>query len=169
MPADHPLRVGMIAPPWIPIPPTAYGGTELVIDALCRGLAALGHAVTLFTTGDATCPVGRAFVYRYGCPNRIGACVPELRHVAAAYDELDDVDIVHDHTLAGLFMSQLHSVPVVTTIHGRFDEDLGDLYGRVHRRIPIIAVSNDQAARAPANVSVAAVIHHAVDEYSQQP
>ena len=160
---SHPLRIGVIAPPWLPIPPPGYGGTELVIDGLCRGLTALGHDVTLFTTGDATCPVGRAFVFDHGAPDRMGECVLELRHVASAYDTLDHLDIVHDHTLAGLFLSQMHHVPVVTTNHGPFDENLTDLYRRIAQRVPIVAISHDQASQAPADVPIAAVIHHGLD------
>jgi hypothetical protein len=54
-----PLRVGIVAPPWLPVPPHAYGGTELMIDALCRGLERLGHHVILFTIGTSVCPVER--------------------------------------------------------------------------------------------------------------
>jgi len=46
------MRIGLIAPPWIPVPPPAYGGTEAVIDNLARGLTALGHDVRLFTVGQ---------------------------------------------------------------------------------------------------------------------
>lgn len=42
------MRIGLIAPPWIPVPPPAYGGTEEVIDNLARGLTGLGHDVRLF-------------------------------------------------------------------------------------------------------------------------
>ena len=161
---DHrPLRIGILAPPWLPVPPPAYGGTELVIDGLSRGLTELGHDVTLFTTGDSTCPVGRAFLYDHSRPELMNSAVLELRHVAAAYDVLDDLDIVHDHTLAGLFLSQLHHVPVVTTVHGPFDDDLADLYRRVGDSIPIIAISADQARRSGGAVKVAAVIHHGID------
>ncbi len=34
--SDERLRVGIIAPPWVPVPPPVYGGTELVIDLLAR-------------------------------------------------------------------------------------------------------------------------------------
>jgi hypothetical protein len=27
------LRVGLIAPPWVAVPPPVHGGTELVVDA----------------------------------------------------------------------------------------------------------------------------------------
>lgn len=157
------LRIGVIAPPWMPVPPAGYGGTEMVLDTLCRGLTERGHRVTLFTLGEATCPVGRAFLFDHVDPHDMGSCRIELRHVAAAYDVLDGLDLVHDHTLAGLFLSQLHHVPTVTTNHCPFDEDLADLYGRVGRRVPVIAISRDQAARAPAIVSIAAVIHHGLD------
>lgn len=166
MTSTDPLRIGIVAPPWVPVPPAAYGGTELALDVLCRGLADLGHSVTLFTTGDATCPVGRAFVFDHSPPDHAGhleSCVLALRHVAAAYDALDGLDIVHDHTLAGLFLSQLHPVPAVTTVHLPFDPDLSDLYRRVGYSIPIIAVSHDQAARAPVGVPIDAVIHHGLD------
>ena len=32
------MRVGLIAPTWLPIPAPAYGGTETVVDTLARGL-----------------------------------------------------------------------------------------------------------------------------------
>jgi hypothetical protein len=57
------MRIGLIAPPWIPVPPPAYGGTEAVVDNLARGLADLGHDVLLFTVGESTSPVPR--LHRY--------------------------------------------------------------------------------------------------------
>ena len=51
------MRIAIIAPPWVPVPPPAYGGTEAVLDKLARGLADAGHDVLLFATGDSTCDV----------------------------------------------------------------------------------------------------------------
>lgn len=51
------MRIGIIAPPWAPVPPPAYGGTEAVLDTLARGLESAGHEVVLFATGDSTSPV----------------------------------------------------------------------------------------------------------------
>src|SRR5919206_103722 len=45
-----PLRVAMLAPPWIPIPPPAYGGVERVIELFTTELIARGHDVTLFAS-----------------------------------------------------------------------------------------------------------------------
>lgn len=159
----RPLRIGIVAPPWVPVPPPAYGGTELVLDDLARGLARLGHEVTLFTIGDSTCPVRRRWLFPHGDPDRMGAAVLELRHVAAAHDALCALDIVHDHTVVGPFLAQRLDLPTVTTNHGPFDDDLADLYRRISHRVPLIAISESQASLAPHDVRVATVIHHGID------
>lgn len=161
-PTSPTLRVGLLAPPWAAVPPKQYGGTELVLDALARGLQNLGHEVLLFTVGESECPVPRASVFETVDPDRMGASILELRHVAAAYDNFTACDIVHDHTLIGVFLSHMHRSPVVTTNHGRFDDDLIDIYRRT-ADIPVIAISHDQVSRAPDDLSIAAVIHHGID------
>jgi glycosyltransferase involved in cell wall biosynthesis len=162
MAADR-MRVGIIAPPWVPVPPPAYGGTEVVLDALARGLATRGHDVTLFATGDSTCQVPRAWLFDRADFERFGMAA-ELSHTTAAYEALAGCDLIHDHTLAGLFLRHLHAdVPVVTTNHGLFNDDLQRLYRRTNPTIPLIAISYDQASRAPSDVSVTTVIHHGLD------
>lgn len=134
-----------------------------MIDALSRGLQRLGHDVTLFTVGESRCAVPKAYLFETSQPDRMGTTILELRHVAAAYEALESCDIVHDHTLAGLFLSQLMAAcPVVTTNHGPFTEDLNDLFRR-SPAVPIIAISHDQACRAPCDIPAAAVIHHGLD------
>src|ERR1039458_6984872 len=95
------MRFALIAPPWIPVPPPAYGGTEAVIDTLARGLAVAGHEVLLATTGDSTCPVERTSVYEHSRIADIGDTAVELHHLQHAYAAVLGADIVHDHTLAG--------------------------------------------------------------------
>src|SRR5207302_1382588 len=46
--ASRPLRIGVLAPPWISIPPHDCGGIEEVVRLLCQGLVSRGHDVTLF-------------------------------------------------------------------------------------------------------------------------
>jgi glycosyltransferase involved in cell wall biosynthesis len=114
------MRIGLIAPAWIPVPPPAYGGTEEVIDNLARGLSALGHDVRLFTVGESTCPVPRRWLY--GSPAEpMGDRFREAAHVLAAYQALADTDIIHDHTELGPLLDGRRGIarqPVVTTIHG---------------------------------------------------
>jgi hypothetical protein len=35
------MRIGLLAPPWIPTPPPAYGGIERVVALQAAGLAPL--------------------------------------------------------------------------------------------------------------------------------
>lgn len=159
------MRVAVIAPPWLPVPPEGYGGTELVLDTLCRGLADDGHDVLLYTTGDSACPVERRSTYErhLGIANVNPA--DELRHVMDAYEAAQEweADVVHDHTITGPVWAQVHSrLPVVTTNHGPFDEPLRSIYRRITSTIPVIAISYHQASTAD-HIPIHRVIHHGLD------
>lgn len=157
------MRVGLIAPPWVAVPPPEYGGTELVVDVLARGLQAAGHDVVLFTTADSTCPVPTRFLFDTALGTTATSMVSEASHVIEAYRSLADCDIIHDHTLLGaLYGPTLVDLPVVTTSHGPFVEDLQRLYAAIAERASVIAISHHQRATAP-DLPVAAVIHHGVD------
>lgn len=157
------LKIGIIAPPWVTVPPTVYGGTEVVVDVLARGLAAAGHQVQLFATGDSTCPVWRRWHY----PEALGTIAPaasELAHVRDAYATLTDVDVVHDHTMLGpeWAPSLRPELPIVTTNHGPFTPETIDHYRALDRRVAIVAISRAQRRSALA-VPVAAVIPHGIE------
>jgi glycosyltransferase involved in cell wall biosynthesis len=158
------MRIGLIAPPWVPVPPPAYGGTEVVIDNLARGLKELGHDVLLFTVGDSTCPVPSEYLYREPVAP-IGVTVAESAHVLAAYEALADVDLIHDHTLLGPLvagLSGLRRPPVVTTNHGPFTDETRPIWTQIARHASVICISHSQA-RASGSVPVSAVIHHGID------
>ncbi len=158
------LRVGLIAPPWVAVPPPVYGGTELVVDELARGLAAAGHRVTLFATGDSTCPVETRWVF----PRALGTVdgpLDELGQVQAAYAELADCDVIHDHTLLGPMWAVTEAVepPVVATVHGALVAPAARLYeSAAGHGVSVVAISHHQASTAPA-VPVTRVIHHGID------
>ena len=161
-----PLRVGVLAPPWVPVPPPGYGGTESVLDRLVRGLEVAGHDVRLWTTGDATCPVPCGWAFDSSCRNRMGTSAVELRQVLEGYEWLigEGCDVVHDHTLAGPFLAPA-SMPVITTNHGPFeDPELTTIYRNTPGTIPIIAISQTQATAArQRGIRVSYVIHHGID------
>ena len=161
------MRIAVISPPWAPVPPKLYGGIELVVDRLCVGFQAAGHEVLLFATGDSTCPVPTKWALEVAEGQRIGMAVPEQRHVMRAYEVVSEwgADVVHDHSIIGPFHAadRYPDLPVTTTIHGPFNEELTDLYERLNKDDkPIIAISHAQAASAP-NVRVERVIHHGID------
>jgi glycosyltransferase involved in cell wall biosynthesis len=159
------MRIGLIAPPWLLVPPPRYGGTEVVVDGLARGLAAAGHEVLLAAPEGSTCPV--PLVPDMPKPSFDSSATwsagAELYHVARAYAALTDVDLVHDHTVAGpFFRYRPASLPVVTTNHGLFSSRLGDLYRLMGPDVSMVAISHRQAADA-GGASVARVIHHGID------
>ena len=47
------VRIGIISPLEMRVPPIAYGGTELIVSLLCEELVRKGHEVTLFASGDS--------------------------------------------------------------------------------------------------------------------
>jgi glycosyltransferase involved in cell wall biosynthesis len=89
--------------------------------------------------------------------------VPEIRHVIHAYEAVRDCDVVHDHTVMGPFHAEHYpGLPVATTIHGPFNDELTDLYRVNAERVPIVAISHAQRRAAP-EIPIARVIHHGVD------
>jgi hypothetical protein len=147
------MRVAVIAPPWVPVPPVGYGGTELVLDTLCRELARQGHEVLLYATGDSHCPVERSWTYDTALGTDGIGPGPEVRHVLDAYDRVREwaPDVVHDHTILGPFHgATIDGLPVITTNHGPFDDDLTALYRRVaDLQVPV--PPRPRASRSPAS------------------
>lgn len=156
------MRIGLVAPPWMPVPPPSYGGTEQIIDTLARGLSNAGHEVVLFSTGDASCPVPRSFAYPRAERDRLGQTAPELYHVLRAYEYLEGYDVIHDHTLLGPVIGARSNERIVTTNHSLFSEERLEIYRSIHERVAIVAISHDQASRAQ-DVSIARVVHHGLD------
>lgn len=158
------MRIGLIAPPWITVPPTAYGGTEVIVDNLARGLTARGHDVVLCTVGESTCPVRKIGPFdKVAAP--MGVMLPEAVHLLDAYEQLYDVDVIHDHTLLGPIISRGRvdcSTPVVMTNHGPITEFTEPLLREAAQYVSLVAISRSQRALTP-DLPVAAVIHHGID------
>lgn len=157
------MRIGLIAPPWVPVPPPSYGGTEAVVNALAMGLTAAGHQVVLAASSDSSCPVERPGGFAPAQRAAMGHSTAELPHVIHAYEALAGVDIIHDHTLAGpLYRHRPPGIPVVCTMHTVMSPQLRSVYRMIARDAALVAISRQQAESAP-DVPVARVIHHGVD------
>jgi glycosyltransferase involved in cell wall biosynthesis len=163
-PSRRPLRVAVVAPPWFEVPPQGYGGIEAMCAGLVDRLVARGHRVTLIGAGrDRT---AAEFVATFPEPPsvRLGEPVPEVVHAAAAARALEDleVDLVHDHTLAGPLLAGGRPVPTVVTAHGPVDGELGDYYRQLGDRVSLVAISDAQRRSAP-DLPWAATVHNAVE------
>lgn len=157
------MRIGIVAPPWLAVPPLRYGGVEVMVDVLAVALREAGHEVLLAASSDSTCAVTRLPGFAPSDPASMGEGAAELRHVLAAYRELIDAgaDVIHDHTLIGPHLAP-PPVPVVTTIHGPFDAEFAPIVARIPSGVSIVAISRCQA-QSMAGVPVRRVIHHGVD------
>jgi glycosyltransferase involved in cell wall biosynthesis len=145
------IRIAMVAPPWFEIPPPAYGGIEEVVAHLVRGLVQRGHDVTLVGAGPGGTPARFVRTYREPPSDRLGEPVPEVVQAAVAARIIADldVDVVHDHTLAGPLTAAGRRVPTVVTMHGPVDVELGVYYRELGDSISLVAISEAQRRAAP--------------------
>ncbi|WP_022893776.1 glycosyltransferase [Agromyces subbeticus] len=156
------MRIGIIAPPWIPVPPPAYGGIESFIDTLAQAIVRAGHQAVLAASGDSTSPVERLPGFPPSGSDTMGLTTHELRHLIRAYAQLDDVDVIVDNTLAGPILARTAATaPVVTIAHGPFIPLVQELYGAASPDMTFVAISHHHASTA-GTVRIARVIHHGI-------
>jgi glycosyltransferase involved in cell wall biosynthesis len=160
------FRVAMIAAPWIPVPPPAYGGIEAVVSLLADELTLRGHDVMLLAApGSRSAACVRAPLESEH-PDRIGWALYEADHVGSAYDAVDDAviagqpfDVVHDHSgFTAVAMAPRSPVPVVHTLHAPFDDDTSPFYARHGHKVRLVAISRFQQEHAPAGVRVTEMV-----------
>src|SRR5829696_194548 len=103
-PPESGLRIAMLAPPWLPVPPPAYGGIESVVALLCDGLVDAGHDLTLFAAPGSGSPARVFEVLPRPHPDEINSSLHEADHVSRVFDVVDAArhstrpfDVVHDH------------------------------------------------------------------------
>lgn len=97
------LKIAQIAPPWLPIPPENYGGTESVLNNLVEELVAEGHDVTLYAPADAQTSARHISFYhdsllKEGTPWQ--AHLKAYFHMYKAVQHIqqeNDYDVVHGH------------------------------------------------------------------------
>ena len=159
----HGLRIALVAPPLIPIPPRRYAGTERVVAALADGLVARGHHVTLFASGDSTAGSETVAVLPSAAWDGRSTgdnAVYGMLAAMAALDQADRFDVIHSHVdVMSLPLARQSRVPVLTTFHARLD--LPGLYEAVlaFGPAPLVAVSARQRRWHPTANWVATIPH----------
>lgn len=165
------LRVAVVAPPWYPVPPRGYGGIELVVSLLARGLRARGDEVVV--AGAESSEPGTVELAPAAWEADLGGKygpVRELTYVArvsALLRRAGPFDIIHDHSgFAGLVAATLMDIaPVVHTVHGVLSEPERTFYRTMHDRADLVAISSAQRASAP-ELPWVSTVHNAVDTSS---
>jgi len=162
-PVGDRLRVLLVAPPMVPVPPPTYAGTERVVAAIGDELHRRGHAVTLVAPGDSDVPyelvptVERS-LWSSGLTGDVASYMQHT--IEVAWREAHRFDIVHAHMENHSFVFAEHcETPVITTLHGRLDAPgLPELL-ETHGRVPLVAISESQRRWFPEQHWVA-TIHH---------
>lgn len=157
------LRIGLVAPPVLRIPPQRYAGTERVVAALADGLVARGHHVTLFASGDSTAGSETvAVVPTAAWHGRSTGDTSTFGMLAAmkALEHAERFDLLHSHVdVMSLPLVRQSPVPVLTTFHARLD--LPGLFEAVRAfgKAPLVAISQSQRRWHPDANWVATIPH----------
>jgi glycosyltransferase involved in cell wall biosynthesis len=161
------MRIAVLSTPFIRVPPSGYGGTELFCWELSEELATRGHDETLYTTGDTVTRCRRRSLYhRAEWPP---TAHDDVNHVAWAFSEIarQDFDVVQLNSSLGVPFSRFVSVPIVHTVHHHRQEAISRLF-TAHPRVVYVAISRRQLdLEAP--LARAAVIHHGLSPDRYDP
>src|SRR3954470_17352983 len=162
------MRIALIAPPFIPVPPIDYGGTELFIANLSLKLKERGTDVVVYTNGASTIPVEKRWMYRDSEWPLRGDIYDNLKDIAhsswAVKDAAhDSCDIIHLNNAPGLANSRFVKTPFVYTIHHPHSEDLSEFYGSFPD-VNYVTISDFQ--RQNEKLERVRTIHHGVDASS---
>jgi glycosyltransferase involved in cell wall biosynthesis len=157
------MRIAIIAPLEMRVPPVAYGGTELVVSLLTEELVRRGHDVTLFASGDAVTNARLVSV----CPRFLrgsgrDAGILNMLNVVTCLEQATHFDIIHNHTFPeGLAMAGLVRTPVLSTLHGGLTDDQLVLFE--HYKGWYNTISFSQKELLPPKERFAGVVYNAID------
>jgi glycosyltransferase involved in cell wall biosynthesis len=160
------MRIAQIAPLVESVPPTLYGGTERVVSWLTEELAARGHDVTLFASGDSRTsaslvPITPRALRLDGIHNSVPFNIIMLDQVAARMHEFDVLHFHIDFFHYPLFRKMAHKT--LTTLHGRQDlPELPAVY-RAFPHMPLVSISNHQRLPVPP-VNWMGTVYHGLPE-----
>ena len=159
------MDIGILAPPWVPVPPPAYGGIEQVVALQAEGLSARGHRVTLAAAPGSRVDSARLVAPLDEEPETIGASYDEWLHVVSALEELRDCEVVIDHCgFLGALLAGTGPAPAFHVVHGPLTPETIAFHRAIAERAPrlrLIAISEAQRRAAP-DLPFAGVCHNAL-------
>src|ERR1700720_4361987 len=123
----RPLRIAMLAPPWLSVPPSGYGGVESVVSALTEALIGRGHAVTLYCAPGSESEATGVPLRDATHADEIERSLYEVDHAARAAAATTVAraagrfEVIHDHCgFAAMAMADRIDTPIVHALHGQF-------------------------------------------------
>lgn len=160
------MKIAIVAPLMVTVPPVKYGGIEQIVDELARGLADQRHEVTVFCSGESTI-AGEHIRRIVNSPYPTGQHpqenhLYEIKQLDLVLKHEKDFDIIHFNYEPLVFCTEIKgvknnlldrfSVPLIFTFHNTTDiaEHL-----EYYRSTPslykhtMIFVSENQRSRLP--------------------
>ncbi|HEY83121.1 MAG TPA: glycosyltransferase family 4 protein [Dehalococcoidia bacterium] len=157
------MRIAMVSPLAMRVPPVAYGGTELIVSLLTEELVRRGHEVTLFASGDSVTSARLVSV----CPHYLNssgrnASILDMLNMVTCLEQADRFDIIHAHTcFEGMALAGLVKTPMLTTIHINLDGDWFELFR--HYKGWYNTISRSAKSLLPDKERFVGVIYNAID------
>ena len=164
------MRVAIVAGPHYPVPPAKYGGTELVIHYLVKGLLEAGHEPILLAPGDSKVdceliPICDSSIEFPKTPRQIKTHEAHVRKILQGTRVklrklIKDkrIDIIHSH---GFDLKSFQGFPCLTTIHGKIDfEDLP--YYLKRQKLYYASISSNQQKPLP-NLQFIGMVYNGED------
>lgn len=158
------MKIALIAPPFIAVPPADYGGTELFVAHLAQGLQEAGLEVVVYANAESTVKAELRSIYetsQWPIKNPEHAWVRDLNHQSwAIRDAASHCDVIHIQSAPALSLSRFVQRPMVLTLHGPHDPKLSDFY-RFFPDVHFVCISEAQCKQE--SMPRMCTVHHGID------
>ena len=163
------MRIALVASPFISVPPSHYGGTELFIAQLAEGLSAQGFDVVVYANGESKVNTEVRWLFEKGhwpIEGELYGSLRDINHTAwAVRDAWDEADIIHVNNIPGLAFSRFEGPEFVYTIHHPYKKEISEFYS-YYPQVQYVSISNFQKSRE--SMPLMRTIHHGVDMAAYQ-
>ncbi|MFA6588411.1 MAG: glycosyltransferase family 4 protein [Patescibacteria group bacterium] len=162
------LRIAQLVPFEETVPPTKYGGTELVAANLCDGLVKMGHDVTLYSVGGSHTKAKLVKIFPQSLRAATGTDLKareSLKFMGVGkvlnYVMKGKFDVIHNHIGWRLLpFLDIMPAPVVTTLHGPLDISYQQFVYGHYKTAPYVSISNNQ--RKPMKLNFTATVYNGI-------
>ena len=169
------LKIAQIAPLWVPVPPSKYGGIERVASYLTEELVRRGHEVTLFASGDSKTKANLVSVYPRSL---LKDNIPwtdhlwNLENLSYAFSRAKEFDVIHSHLdVWSVFFQEIVKTPVVHTFHNplyankekKITTNRLRMFDRHKKGAHWCYISKSQKALSPLKIRQSSIVYNGID------
>ena len=158
------MRIALVAPPFISVPPARYGGTELFIAQLAEGLKDLGFDVVVYANGESQVNTEVRWLYeknQWPIEDEVHGNLKDMNHCAwAVRDAFNDADVIHLNGVHGMTFARFEGPEFVHTIHHPHHDALSEFYSH-YPQVHFVSISRFQQMQE--KMPLIRTIHHGVD------